>query len=347
MPANTFIATAAAVVDDRRAAGVRRRRRAHQQSGSGACSRRAIGRAGRKRSSRCICTAVPAPMREILDVAAGIPVIEDAAQAHGARYAGAAPARSATAGCFSFYPTKNLGAFGDAGLITTNDDTLADAAQAAPRPRPHQPVRTRHRRPDGASRQPAGRRAARAGRRARGVEREAPSGGRRGIASCSRRRCLSSGDDPPTSPCITSSSCAWRIATRSALISRRTVSRRPCTTRCRSTCSPRSGTSAISAGDFPVTERLARDIVSLPMHPFLERAQVQHIARASPSRRVTPTMINVGLIGYGYWGPNLARNLAETDGVRADGDRRRARRSPRGGGAAPSGRDDCAPTPPT
>ena len=67
----------------------------------------------------------PAAMREILDAADGVPVIEDAAQAHGARYCGARVGSLATAGCFSFYPTKNLGAFGDAGLVTTNDDALA------------------------------------------------------------------------------------------------------------------------------------------------------------------------------------------------------------------------------
>jgi len=67
----------------------------------------------------------PAAMREILDIAGSIPVIEDAAQAHGARYAGRRAGSLAAAGCFSFYPTKNLGAFGDAGLITTDDDALA------------------------------------------------------------------------------------------------------------------------------------------------------------------------------------------------------------------------------
>jgi dTDP-4-amino-4,6-dideoxygalactose transaminase len=68
-----------------------------------------------------------AEMDEILRVARahGIPVIEDAAQAIGAqdrkRQAGALGA----IGCFSFYPTKNLGAAGEAGLVTTQDDALA------------------------------------------------------------------------------------------------------------------------------------------------------------------------------------------------------------------------------
>jgi dTDP-4-amino-4,6-dideoxygalactose transaminase len=57
---------------------------------------------------------------------AGIPVIEDAAQAIGARYHGRQAGSMGAAGCFSFFPSKNLGAFGDAGLLTTNDDKLAD-----------------------------------------------------------------------------------------------------------------------------------------------------------------------------------------------------------------------------
>ncbi len=56
----------------------------------------------------------------------GIPVIEDAAQAIGAAYKGRRAGSIGTIGCFSFFPSKNLGAFGDAGLVTTNDDALAE-----------------------------------------------------------------------------------------------------------------------------------------------------------------------------------------------------------------------------
>jgi dTDP-4-amino-4,6-dideoxygalactose transaminase len=76
---------------------------------------------------------LPVDMPQVLAVAAdaGVPVVEDAAQAHGAtlttadgqvRRAGAAGRLAA----FSFYPGKNLGAFGDAGAVTTDDDQLAD-----------------------------------------------------------------------------------------------------------------------------------------------------------------------------------------------------------------------------
>ena len=68
-----------------------------------------------------------ADMDPILSVAAegGIPVIEDACQAIGATYNGRQAGTIGRAGCFSFFPSKNLGAFGDAGLVTTNDAGLA------------------------------------------------------------------------------------------------------------------------------------------------------------------------------------------------------------------------------
>jgi dTDP-4-amino-4,6-dideoxygalactose transaminase len=55
-----------------------------------------------------------------------LPVIEDAAQAIGATDHGGTVGGIGQIGCFSFFPTKNLGAFGDAGLVTTNSDALAD-----------------------------------------------------------------------------------------------------------------------------------------------------------------------------------------------------------------------------
>jgi dTDP-4-amino-4,6-dideoxygalactose transaminase len=55
-----------------------------------------------------------------------IAVIEDAAQAIGAEYRGVRVGNMGAIGCFSFYPTKNLGCAGDGGLVTSNDETLAD-----------------------------------------------------------------------------------------------------------------------------------------------------------------------------------------------------------------------------
>ena len=70
----------------------------------------------------------PADMDAINDIAARyrLRVVEDAAQAHGARYKGRRTGSLGDTAGFSFYPTKNLGACGDGGAVTTNDSALAD-----------------------------------------------------------------------------------------------------------------------------------------------------------------------------------------------------------------------------
>lgn len=73
----------------------------------------------------------PAEMDPILEIARqhNLFVIEDAAQAHGAEYRGRRAGSMGAIACFSFYPGKNLGAYGDAGALVTNDDDLAARAR--------------------------------------------------------------------------------------------------------------------------------------------------------------------------------------------------------------------------
>ena len=70
----------------------------------------------------------PADMAPVLEIAKthGLKVIEDACQAHGAEYNGKRTGTLSDIGCFSFYFTKNLGAYGEAGIITTSDPDLAE-----------------------------------------------------------------------------------------------------------------------------------------------------------------------------------------------------------------------------
>jgi len=69
----------------------------------------------------------PADMDPILEIAKarGIPVVEDACQAHGSDYKARRCGSMGLLGCFSFYPGKNLGAYGEGGAVTTNDPALA------------------------------------------------------------------------------------------------------------------------------------------------------------------------------------------------------------------------------
>ena len=75
---------------------------------------------------------MPADMDGIKTIADrhGLPIMEDAAQAHGARYRGKRVGQFGQVACFSFYPSKNLGAYGEGGALVTNDATIAHRARS-------------------------------------------------------------------------------------------------------------------------------------------------------------------------------------------------------------------------
>jgi dTDP-4-amino-4,6-dideoxygalactose transaminase len=75
---------------------------------------------------------MPADMDRIMAIAErhGIPVIEDAAQAHGAKYKGKRVGQFGQIACFSFYPSKNLGAYGEGGAFITNDAAITQRARS-------------------------------------------------------------------------------------------------------------------------------------------------------------------------------------------------------------------------
>ena len=126
VPAHTYIATALAVLH---AGGVPRF--CDVDEGTGLIDVRSAAEAF---TSRTVAVVPVHLYGQVCDMEAverfarrrGLLVIEDAAQAHGARWNGARAGSFGSAAAFSFYPTKNLGALGDGGAICTNDDAIAE-----------------------------------------------------------------------------------------------------------------------------------------------------------------------------------------------------------------------------
>jgi dTDP-4-amino-4,6-dideoxygalactose transaminase len=126
VPSNTFIATAEAVV---RAGAVPRFADVSPQTLLLTAETLEAALTPRTRAVVVVHLFGQVPdMDAIAAVAdrAGILLVEDAAQAHGARWRGRPAGSFGVAGCFSFYPGKNLGAFGDAGAVVTSDAVLAE-----------------------------------------------------------------------------------------------------------------------------------------------------------------------------------------------------------------------------
>jgi dTDP-4-amino-4,6-dideoxygalactose transaminase len=126
--ANTFIATVGAVM----AVGARPVLVDCDEDGQVDVS--AVERAMTKRTKAVLTVHLYGKIGDIdgvlkLASQAGVRVIEDACQAHGAIYAGRRAGSFGWAAAFSFYPAKNLGAFGDGGMLVTNDDDVAEAVR--------------------------------------------------------------------------------------------------------------------------------------------------------------------------------------------------------------------------
>ena len=130
LPANTFIATAEAIV----MAGARPRF-VDVDPETLLITPDAIRDAIGPRTAAVISVALYGNMPRMTDIAQlasarGLALIEDAAQAIGSTWDRSRAGSFGVAGCFSFYPGKNLGALGDAGAIVTNDPNLADRARS-------------------------------------------------------------------------------------------------------------------------------------------------------------------------------------------------------------------------
>ena len=207
VPANTFIATAEAVslAGARRCSSIPTRRRA--------CSPPTWSRPRSPRRVRCILPVhlygATVDMDPMLDLAraAGIPVVEDACQAHGARYKGRRVGSLGAAGCFSFYPAKNLGAWGDGGAVVHERRRRRRHRAAAALARRAPALPPPDRRHDKPARRPPGGGVAHQAARARPRQRRAPPGCRR-AAPRTRWRAGGAAAAAGRTTAITSTTCS-------------------------------------------------------------------------------------------------------------------------------------------
>jgi dTDP-4-amino-4,6-dideoxygalactose transaminase len=224
-----------------------------------------------------------AEMDPIVEIAReyGIRVIEDAAQAHGAEYKGRKAGSLGNVGCFSFYPSKNLGAFGEGGAVITDDDDLAQTLRVL---RNHGQISKNHHSVVGWNSRLDGIQAAVLSMKLRNLDRE--NGMRRGHASRYRSALLDVPDvvtpARPDSGEHAHHIYAIQVRDRPALLGHlermqigfgihypipihlqeayRGLGHKP--------------------GDFPVAERCASRFVSLPMFPELTALQTDYVTEA-------------------------------------------------------------------
>ena len=190
----------------------------------------------------------------------------------------------ATIGTFSFFPSKNLGGYGDGGMMVTQDERLCPAAPAAAHARRREDLLPRGSRLQLAARCAAGRGAAgqaaapgrveRAAARERGVLHRRRS--RTWRRSCARRSIA-----PANESIFNQYTIRAARRDRAAGAPQRARHRHVRSIiRFRCTCSPASRISAYRAGQFPESERAAAEVLSLPVYPELTTAQQDEVIAA-------------------------------------------------------------------
>ena len=222
----------------------------------------------------------PADMDPILEIARRnkLVVIEDAAQAHGAEYHGRRAGGIGDLGCFSFYPTKNLGAAGEGGLVTTNNPEFARAIRLLRNwgeERRYYPVLK------GYNYRMPGLQAAilrvKLGRLEQWTE------ARRALAAEYDRRLDGMGVSRPASiPDVRHVYCLYTIQTRERdqlqqgleVAGIQTAVHYPLPIH----LMPAYSDARYKGGDFPAAEACAQEVLSLPLYPHMSKAQVERVA---------------------------------------------------------------------
>jgi dTDP-4-amino-4,6-dideoxygalactose transaminase len=212
--------------------------------------------------------------------AAGIAVVEDAAQAHGATWRGTRAGALSHIGCFSFYPGKNLGAFGDGGAVVTGDFALAERIRSMSN---HGRVRGNHYRHEilGGNHRLDGLQAAILSVKLKRLD--AWNAARRRVATCYE---TSLADLPvelvKTAAAASSSHHLFVIQTpgRDELQQRLTFEGITTGIHYPIPCHRQLAFASQTTPHLPVVERAADRILSLPMSPHLSEAEIKYVAGA-------------------------------------------------------------------
>ncbi|CAN7558673.1 DegT/DnrJ/EryC1/StrS family aminotransferase [Phenylobacterium sp. LjRoot225] len=253
-------------------------------------SAEAVGAALTPRTAAVIPVSLyghPADMDPILALAAdrGLFVLEDAAQSHGAEYRGRRTGGLAHATAFSFYPTKNLGALGDGGAVTTSDAALADRIRKL---RNYGSARKYEHELSGVNSRLDELQAAFL--RAKLPRLDAANGARRTHAAAYAEALT---DIPGVTPPAEAAwarhvyhlyvvRCADRAATQARLAQAEVQTLIHYPTACHQ--QPAFAELGFRPGQFPLAERLAADVLSLPMWPGMDEGAPERIAAALRSQ---------------------------------------------------------------
>ena len=223
----------------------------------------------------------PADMDPILRIAKkhGIPVIEDACQAHGAGYKGRTAGALADAAAFSFYPGKNLGAYGEAGAVTTDRDDVAEMVRML---RDHGQAKKYHHDHIGWNARMDGIQAAVLSVKLRHLD--AWNERRRAHAATYKRRLgTATGIElPGTREDIRHvyHVYAVRVQHRDSLLDALQDEGISCGVHYPVAVHQQKAYAGLSGAALPVTERCASEFLSLPMYAELEESQILHVGDA-------------------------------------------------------------------
>jgi len=225
----------------------------------------------------------PANMDPLMEVARakGLFVIEDACQAHGAEYNGHRTGSMGDVGCFSFYPGKNLGAFGEAGAVVTNDKALHEKIRVL---RDHGQSRKYHHSMVGWNCRMDGIQAAVLGIKLKHLE-EANRLRRAHAAHYDHALCASRWIKTPTQADYAHHVYhlyAIRVQNRDAVMRSLAEKGIGCAIHYPVTIHLQEAYRSLGhqRGDFPIAERCADEFISLPMFPSLTASQIESVAKA-------------------------------------------------------------------